>query len=92
MTERIDLKALKEAAEKVVAADGGLEASAAIDQFDYLCNAETALRLVAVVEAALRENKLFKDDDHVTSIDATISYSVARDELETALHPFTEST
>jgi hypothetical protein len=83
MTERIDLKALKEAAEKVVAADGGLEASPAIDQFDYLCNAETALWLVAVVEAARAH---VNDPPLMTQ---HLSWHEKYNDLVSALQPFT---
>jgi hypothetical protein len=86
MTERIDLKALKEAAEKVMAANAandGLALSAALDEFDYLCTAETVLGFVAVVEAALEltahgPNAFGVLDEHTA--------------LVQALHPFTEST
>jgi hypothetical protein len=93
MTERIDLKALKEAAARVVAAGGnGLEASAAIDEFDYLCNAETTLRLVAVVEAALRMQAASVGVMDRDSVESGLEFYEADKALTASLHPFTEST
>ncbi len=53
-TERIDLAHLKEAAARVIKAQGGdgLELSEALDDFDYKFPPDAALKLVAVVEAA----------------------------------------
>jgi len=84
MTEGIDLKALKEAAEKAYeeACDLRSGSTRYMDELsEFTCDPELIVRLVAVVEAAraLAEGQAGNAWPEMVA-------------LRTALHPFTEST
>lgn len=86
----IDLEVIQSAAERVVAACGvGLEASAAIDDFDYLCNAETVLALVAAVKAALRMQAASTGIMDRDAVEASLEFYEADKAFNAALQPFT---